>query len=169
MDRATAPEKKGSRHNPQHAVWPIHGSVLSLSPKIVTEAVGVKLPPVDCRLLGLSGPYDQHVIGTFNTCSLGPTYRSWTDTGGGYNHLRAPSDLQYNQGLPRVPMFELKEPRDAMWCSDHSAIYQCLHLRLTIANDLSLAIALTRIDQKEILMQLGYQSNSYNLMQNQES
>jgi hypothetical protein len=35
--------------------------------------------------IGLLGPYHQHVISMFNTCSRGPTYRSLTDTGGGYN------------------------------------------------------------------------------------
>jgi hypothetical protein len=38
----------------------------------------------------------------------------------------------------------------------------------TIANKLSLAIRFTRIDRKVILMRLGHQSNSYNLMRNQE-
>jgi hypothetical protein len=44
-----------------------------------------------------------------------------------------------------------------------------LLLRLAIANDLSLATEFTRIDWKVILMQLGYQFNSYNLMHIQES
>jgi hypothetical protein len=57
----------------------------------------------------------------------------------------------------------------ATWPSGHSAIYRNQHLCLAIANDLSLAIGITRIDQKEILMQPGYQSNSYDLMQKQES
>jgi hypothetical protein len=56
-----------------------------------------------------------------------------------------------------------------MWYSDHSAIYRNLHLHIAIANILSLAIGIIRIDQKEILMQLGHQSNSYNLMHKQES
>jgi hypothetical protein len=30
-------------------------------------------------------PIYQHAIGTFNTCSRGPSHRSLTDTGGGYN------------------------------------------------------------------------------------
>jgi hypothetical protein len=55
------------------------------------------------------------------------------------------------------------------WSFDHSAIYRELQLRLAIANDLYLAIGSTRIDQKVILLQLWYQSNSYNLMHNQES
>jgi hypothetical protein len=57
----------------------------------------------------------------------------------------------------------------AMWSSDHLAIYCGLILRLAIANDLSLATGFTRIDQKVILMQLGNQLNSYNLMHIRES
>jgi hypothetical protein len=66
----------------------------------------------------LLGPYHQYAIGTFNTCSWGPTHRSLTDTGGGYNlggaglphttfwpsqpavcifHLSAPLGLQFDQ------------------------------------------------------------------------
>jgi hypothetical protein len=56
-----------------------------------------------------------------------------------------------------------------MWSFDHSAIYRNLHLRLAMANDLSLTIGVTRIDRKVIAMQLGYQFNSYNLMHIQES
>jgi hypothetical protein len=56
-----------------------------------------------------------------------------------------------------------------MWSSDLSAIYRNLQLRLAITNDLSLAIGSSRIVLKEVLMQLEYQSNSYNLMHNQES
>jgi hypothetical protein len=77
---------------------------------------------VDSRLLGLPSPYHQYAIGTFNTCSLGPTHRSLTDTGGGYNvggagfwhttpkpfqlvvttfHLNAPPGLQFYQELPK--------------------------------------------------------------------
>jgi hypothetical protein len=33
----------------------------------------------------LIGPIYQYAIGTFNTCSWGPTHRSLTNTGGGYN------------------------------------------------------------------------------------
>jgi hypothetical protein len=57
----------------------------------------------------------------------------------------------------------------ATWSSDHSVIYRNLHLCLAIGNKLSLAIGITRIDQKRILMQLGHQSNSYDLMHKQES
>jgi hypothetical protein len=44
----------------------------------------------------------------------------------------------------------------ATWSSDHSAIYRGLLLCIAIANDLSLVIGFTRIDQKVILMQLGH-------------
>jgi hypothetical protein len=48
-------------------------------------------------------------------------------------------------------------------------VYRILQLRLAITNDPSLAIGITRIDWKGILMQLGHQSNSYDLMHKQES
>jgi hypothetical protein len=48
-------------------------------------------------------------------------------------------------------------------------LYQTQQLCLAITNDLSLAIGITRIDRKQILMQLGHQSNSYDLMHKQES
>jgi hypothetical protein len=65
----TAPEKKGSRHNPQHAGWPICGSVRSFSPESANEAGGISQAPVGDQLLGLPSPYHRHAIGTFNTCS----------------------------------------------------------------------------------------------------
>jgi hypothetical protein len=77
--------KKGSRHNPQHAGWPIRGSIPCFSPEPANEAGGVSQAPVSDQLLGLPGPYHRHAISTFNTCSWGPTHRSLTDTGGGYN------------------------------------------------------------------------------------
>jgi hypothetical protein len=80
-----APEKKGSWHNPQHTGWPIHGSVPSFSPEPTNEAGGVSQAPDGDQLLGLPGPYHRHEIGTFNTCSRGPTERSLIDTGRGYN------------------------------------------------------------------------------------
>jgi hypothetical protein len=42
LSRATTLEKRGSRHNPQHAGWPTRGSVPSFSPKPINEAVGAK-------------------------------------------------------------------------------------------------------------------------------
>jgi hypothetical protein len=85
----TAPEKKGSRHNPHNVVWPICGSVHSFSHKPTNEAVDLSHAFVDDKLLGLLEPYHQHAIGTFNTCSRGPTHRSLIDIGGGYNFVGA--------------------------------------------------------------------------------
>jgi hypothetical protein len=121
----TALEKKGSRHNPQHADWPIRGSVPSFSPDPTNEAGGVSQAPVGDPLLGLPDPYHRHAISTFNSCLRGPTHWFLIDTGGGYNlggaglphttprpfqpavstfHLREPPDLQFNQ----VPTTKLK-------------------------------------------------------------
>jgi hypothetical protein len=80
----TAPEKNGSRHNPQYTGWPIHGSKASLLSQPMKQG-GVSHALDGDQLLGLSGPYHRHAIGTFNTCSRGPTHRSLTDTDGGYN------------------------------------------------------------------------------------
>jgi hypothetical protein len=74
----------------------------------------------------------------------------------------------FNQVLPTKPKFEFNEPMAIMWPFDYSAIYRNLYLRLAIANDLPLAIGSTRADWKVVLIQLEYQSNSYNLMHNQE-
>jgi hypothetical protein len=114
----TAPEKKGSQHNPQHTGRLICGSVPSFFPEPANEAGGVSQAPDGDQLLGLLGLYHRHAIGTFNTCSRGLTERSLIDTGGGYNHrganlphthsptfptsclpfpLVAPPGLQFNQ------------------------------------------------------------------------
>jgi hypothetical protein len=95
----------------------------------------------------------------FNTCSWGPTERSLTDTGGGYNlegaglphthsltfltsclpfPLVASPDLHFNQVPAINQSLRFKEAMAATWSLDHSAIYRSLHLRLAIANDLSL-------------------------------
>jgi hypothetical protein len=44
----------------------------------------------------------------------------------------------------------------ATWSSEHSVIYRSLHLHLAITNNLSIAIRVTWIDQKVIIMQQGY-------------
>jgi hypothetical protein len=63
-------------------------------PHSTKEVVSLRQASVDSKLLGLRGPHLWHVIGMFNTWSWGPTHQSLTDTGGGYNHLRAPPDLR---------------------------------------------------------------------------
>jgi hypothetical protein len=47
--------------------------------------MGKSQASINNKLHRLLGPYLQHVINTFNTCSRGSTHRSLTDTGGGYN------------------------------------------------------------------------------------
>jgi hypothetical protein len=101
LDRCTTPEKKWARLHlstrlcgpwdppqflPQHNHW-------SSAPK-----------PHNCwwtTYIDSLGPYHQHVISTFNTCSRGPTHRSLTDTGGGYNLGGA--DLTHHTPQPFQP------------------------------------------------------------------
>jgi hypothetical protein len=80
----TAPEKKGSRHNPQPS-WVIRRSATQFLSQHSHWNSNESQTSIDSRLLGLPGPYHRHAIGTFNTCSRGPTHQSLTDTGGGYN------------------------------------------------------------------------------------
>jgi hypothetical protein len=142
----------------------------SFDPRVRTQllshnsqrAVGKSQAPVDNRLLVLPDPYHRHAISMFNTCSRGPTEWSLIDTGGGYNlegavlshthsptfptscphfPLMAPPSLYFNQILANRPKcLVFKEPMAAMWSFDHSAIYRSLHLRLAIANNLSLVV-----------------------------
>jgi hypothetical protein len=73
---------------------------------------GRSQPFVDDRLLSLPGPYFRHAIGTFNTCSRGPTHRFFTDTSGGYNlggvgfpyHTPQPSQLIVLHFPPTCPV-----------------------------------------------------------------
>jgi hypothetical protein len=151
----TAPEKKGSRQNPQHTGWLIRGSVPSFSPKSANEAVDLSQTSVDDKLLGLLGPYHQHAIDTFDTCSRGPTHRSLTDTGRGYNltgaslptplpdlpnwwsytfHLMGPPDLRLSiNSLPS----ELKGDRVLNLTSGslHSTSTLTYHLSIAWANN----------------------------------
>jgi hypothetical protein len=113
MNKATAPEKKGSRYNPQHDGRPIYGFIPSFSPEPAIETVGVKPPSVDVRLLGLLSPYHEHVIGTFNTCSWGSTNRSLTNTGGGYNLEGA--SFSHPTPSPSQPMVLLFPPKGTTW------------------------------------------------------
>jgi hypothetical protein len=127
--RPTASKKKDSRHNPQTDDRLIRGSVPSFSPTIVNETVEKIQASIDNQLLALSGPYHRHTIGTFNTCSRGPTHRSLIDTGGGYSlevagflhttprpfqlmvspfHLRVSPGLQFIQVLSTKPEFGFK-------------------------------------------------------------
>jgi hypothetical protein len=136
--------------------------------------------------ISLLGPYHQHEIGTFDTCSRVPTPRSLIDTGEG-NHienlgiattLSLPFPSECSTDPPSWPRLvsilsntkhtiqgsSLKGHMSATWSSDHSTTYRNLHLYLAIASGLSLAIGSTSVDWKVSLTQLQHQFNSYNLM-----
>jgi hypothetical protein len=106
--QSTAPEKKGSRHNLQHADCPIRRSVPSFSLTTVNGTVEKSQASVDSWLLGLLGPYHRHAIGTFNTYSHGPTERSLIDTGGCYNlggaDLPRIHSLIFSTSCPHFPL-----------------------------------------------------------------
>jgi hypothetical protein len=60
-------------------------------------------------------PIYQHSIGTFNTCLRRLTNRSLTDIGGGYNHLRAPSDLQSSN-------LHIASSKNVTWITYHQTV-----------------------------------------------
>jgi hypothetical protein len=57
---------------------------------------------INSRLLGLPGPYHQHVISTFNICSWGPTEWSLIDTGGVYNLGGAGLPCIHSSAFPTI-------------------------------------------------------------------
>jgi hypothetical protein len=107
---------------------------ISFSPRTAKESVEKSQAPIDGRLLGLSDPYHWYMVGTFNTCSRGPTHQSLTNTGGGCNHLRAPPS-------PRLSMksllFELKGDQAIILMSKslHSTSTVSYHLSIAWDND----------------------------------
>jgi hypothetical protein len=125
-----------------------HPVSLILSTK---EVVGLSQTFVDSRPLGLSGLYHQHAIGTFNTCSLGPTHRSLTDTGGGYNHLRAP---------PSVRLSNLNIASSEVGWNTYRwpvifrplGVYESLYLCLAITNVTQILARSSRVIRKVIIM-----------------
>jgi hypothetical protein len=68
------PRNRDSRLHQQHTGWSIY-----VSPHSQRRS---RLKPSFCRWQAtrLTAPIYQHAIGTFNTCSRGPTHRSSTDT-----------------------------------------------------------------------------------------
>jgi hypothetical protein len=116
----TAPEENGSQHNPQHAGWPIRGSVPSFSPKPTNDVVDLSQAYVDDKLPGLLDPYHQHAIGMFNTCSWGPTHQSLTDTSRSYSLYGA--DFPHTTPRPSQPMV-LSFPPKGLALSPHYSKY----------------------------------------------
>jgi hypothetical protein len=75
------------------------------------KSSGEKSTPVDNWLLGLLDPYHRYAIGTFNTCSRGPTERSLIDTGGSYNLRGAGLPHTHSLTFPTsCPHFPLMTP-----------------------------------------------------------
>jgi hypothetical protein len=99
----------------------------------------------------LTGPIYQHVINTFNTCSWGPTHRYLTDTGGGYNHLGAPPDLQLSNLniASSKKWYETYRWTVVFWPPD---IYQSLYLRLALTNIIQILARSSRVTQKVFIM-----------------
>jgi hypothetical protein len=138
--------------------WPIHGSVPTFSPEPANEAVGVKPSiyqrPAN-RFTGLISPvcdrYVHYLLAGAKWTVLN-WHRWWVqpwrcrlatyplpDLPNQLSPLSpsGPAGLQFNQVLQSV---DFKEPMAVMWSFDNSAIYHTLHLRLAIANDLSLVV-----------------------------
>jgi hypothetical protein len=113
LSRFTTHDKKGFWPNPQHDDWLVRRSIPNFSLITANEAVGKRQVSVDNRLLGVPGPYLWHVIGTFNTCSRGATYRSLTDTCGGYN--LGGGDFPHHTPRPSQPMILNFLPNGPAW------------------------------------------------------
>jgi hypothetical protein len=84
LDGPYCSREKGSRHNPQPS-WVIHRSTTQFLSQHSHWSSNESQTSVNNRLLGLSGPYHWHAIGTSNTCSRVPTPWSLTNTGRGYH------------------------------------------------------------------------------------
>jgi hypothetical protein len=90
-----------------------HRTHLSFSPNTTIEAVHLSQASIDEKLLGLPGPYHEHVISTFNTWSRRPTHQSLTDTGGGYNLEDV--ILPYHTLQPSQPTVLRFSPKGPAW------------------------------------------------------
>jgi hypothetical protein len=117
--------------------------------------------PMVTQLHQLTGPISPPCDRYVQYLLVGPTEQSLTNTGGGYNlggaglphthsptfptsclhfPLKAPPDLHFNQVPAIKSRCEFKGPMAATWSFNHSVIYRRLHLRLGIANNLSLVV-----------------------------
>jgi hypothetical protein len=150
----TAPEKKGSRHNPQPD-WVIHRSATQFLSQHSHWSSNERQTSINSRFLGLPSPYHRHAIGTFNTCSRVPTPRSLTDTGGSYHIenlriatvLSPPFPSEGSTYPPNGPTrsqiihnnYQLnwrgKQALNLMSGSLHSTSTITYHLRIAWAND----------------------------------
>jgi hypothetical protein len=103
LDRVTAPEKKElPTTSLAHRLTDLWVPIQFLShPQPLKQW---RKPSIHWQIsyISLLGPYHQHVINTFNTCSSGSTHRSLTNIGGGYNLGGA--DLPHHTLRPSQPM-----------------------------------------------------------------
>jgi hypothetical protein len=145
---------------------------------------GQSQPSVNGWLLGLLGLYLWHAIGTFNTCSRGPTHWSLTDTGGDY--ILGGVGFPHTTPRPSQPMIlhippkgparsqviqsEHKPQVKVMWNTYHRpvlfrplGVYRSLYLRLAMANVIQIPARSSRVIQKVFIIQLRFQSTPTNL------
>jgi hypothetical protein len=155
--RPTASEKKGSWHNPQHAGWPICGSVPSFSPETTNEVVGAK-PSIyqwpATRLTGIISPacdrYVQYLLTGANPsvlnwhrrglqswrCQLSTHHSLTFPTTCLLFPLKAPPDLRLSkQYLPTK--LEREQVLNLVSGSLHSTSTVTYHLSIAWANDVS--------------------------------
>jgi hypothetical protein len=93
-NHSRGPNRVGQMHCSQEKVVWLHLSAQLSGPRDSPQFLSQHnhwsnaLKPSICwwtSYIDLLGPYLQHAISIFNTCSRGPTHQSLTDTGGGYN------------------------------------------------------------------------------------
>jgi hypothetical protein len=90
-------------HDHTYLTWSIYSNLSYSRQQIWTD-------PLHPRKR-LTGPYHRHAIGTFNTCSRGPTERSLIDTGGGYKLRGAGLPHTHSPTFPTsYPHFPLMAP-----------------------------------------------------------
>jgi hypothetical protein len=175
--------RKNAPNSTSQLSWVARRTRLSFSPNTTNEGVGLSQTSIDGRLLGLLGPYHQHVIGTLNTSSWGPTHWSLTDTGGGYNlggasfpyHTPWPSQPTVLRFPPKGPaQSQVNNVTNTNWTrqeqtlnltsgglhSTSTAIYYLSIALLTVSHQ---EIGLTRINRKVNLNATTVPYNSYEL------
>jgi hypothetical protein len=133
-----ATDRVGQSHCSREKGLPTQSSARRLTdPRVRTQFLsranqwssGESQTSINSRLLDLPGPYHRHAIGTFNTCSWGPTEWSLTDTGGGYNLEGADLPHTHSSTFPTSCLpFPLVAP-PGLHFNQVSAINQSLRLK----------------------------------------
>jgi hypothetical protein len=164
--------------------WVACRTCLSFSPKH-NQWSSVLKPNIYWQIsyINLLDPYHQYVISTFNTCSRGPTHRSLTNTGGGYNlrgaglphHTHRPSQLMVLHFPPKGPTrSQVKHPTITNWTIEEKTlnlVSGSLHSTSTAIYHLSIALLMVthqeigsiRMNKKVNLNATTVTYNSYKL------